>query len=90
MDYWLPWLGTVSDRWRQVRINTCGGGVKESSGALTWFARWCTLTRAGPPAGLPRVEERRARHMADVAYVVLTIAIFALLALMLRGLEKLG
>jgi len=27
--------------------------------------------------------------MADVAYVALTIGIFALLALMLRGLEKL-
>jgi len=27
--------------------------------------------------------------MADVAYVVLTIGIFGLLALMLRGLEKL-
>jgi hypothetical protein len=32
---------------------------------------------------------RRAPHMADVAYVALTIGIFALLALMLRGLEKL-
>jgi hypothetical protein len=28
--------------------------------------------------------------MADVAYAVLTIGIFALLALMVRGLEKLG
>jgi hypothetical protein len=34
-------------------------------------------------------EERRAPRMADVAYVALTIVIFALLALMLRGLEKL-
>jgi hypothetical protein len=32
---------------------------------------------------------RRAARMADVAYVALTVAIFALLALMLRGLEKL-
>jgi hypothetical protein len=32
---------------------------------------------------------RRAPHMADVAYVALTIGIFGLLALMLRGLEKL-
>jgi hypothetical protein len=33
---------------------------------------------------------RRAPHMADVAYVALTVGIFALLALMLRGLAKLG
>lgn len=32
---------------------------------------------------------RKASGMADVAYVALTIGIFGLLALMLRGLEKL-
>jgi hypothetical protein len=36
-----------------------------------------------------RDEERRASLMADVAYAALTIGIFGLLALMLRGLEKL-
>jgi hypothetical protein len=53
---------------------------------------------AGPPAhasaggvtgGVIAGSRRRAPHMADVAYVALTIGIFALLALMLRGLEKL-
>jgi hypothetical protein len=47
-----------------------------------------TLTQAGHQQG-DRGLRRRAPHMADVAYVALTIGIFALLALMLRGLEKL-
>jgi hypothetical protein len=33
--------------------------------------------------------ERRAPQMADVAYVALILGVFGLLALMLRGLEKL-
>jgi hypothetical protein len=35
------------------------------------------------------VHGRRTNRMADVAYVALTVGIFGLLALMLRGLEKL-
>jgi hypothetical protein len=31
---------------------------------------------------------REAPHMADVAYLALTLGVFLLLALMLRGLEK--
>jgi len=47
---------------------------------------------SGPDAVVRRgrpVLRRRAPSMADVAYVALTIGIFVLLALMLRGLEKL-
>jgi hypothetical protein len=33
--------------------------------------------------------DEKGSRMADVAYIALTIGIFALLALMLRGLEKL-
>jgi hypothetical protein len=45
-------------------------------------ARW----RGRSPSGWPG---KKASGMADVAYVALTIGIFGLLALMLRGLEKL-
>ena len=38
--------------------------------------------------GVPRLGEESAT-MADLAYAVLLIAIFAILALTLRGLEKL-
>jgi hypothetical protein len=45
---------------------------------------------AGARWSLPRRPVReKGTQMADVAYVALTIGIFALLALMLRGLEKL-
>jgi hypothetical protein len=44
---------------------------------------------AGVVAGGATGPTRRAPEMADVAYVALTLGIFLLLALMLRGLEKL-
>jgi len=46
------------------------------------WRRWVTRRGDG-------LDERRASLMADVAYAALTIGIFGLLALMLRGLEKL-
>jgi hypothetical protein len=38
---------------------------------------------------LRRPAEERATQMADVAYAALTVGMFVLLALMVRGLEKL-
>jgi predicted lysophospholipase L1 biosynthesis ABC-type transport system permease subunit len=40
------------------------------------------------PSRIPTEELRRAPQMADVAYLALTLGVFVLLALMLRGLEK--
>jgi hypothetical protein len=43
---------------------------------------------SGVTIGVSLLKERRARPMADLAYAVLLIAIFAVLALTLRGLER--
>ncbi|MFC5101357.1 hypothetical protein [Kibdelosporangium philippinense] len=50
--------------------------------------RRCTLIPAGSPSGCPESLEMGA-HMADLAYAVLLIGVFAVLALVLRGLERL-
>lgn len=47
------------------------------------------LVRRGSHRGGRTEERRRRAHMADVLYVVLLIGIFAVLVLVLRGLERL-
>ena len=59
MECWFAEVrGTGSDQSRQVRVNTCGGGVKEPSGDPTWLVRRRTLTRAGHRWGDRGIEEK--------------------------------
>ena len=73
---------------RQERVRACQCRIKGPSAAFYQRERKRTLSRV---RSLERVAARRkkGRSMADVAYVALLIGVFALLALMLRGLEKL-
>lgn len=64
----------------QNLVKAPGRRVKDLSGRPNSVNAACTLA--------PTHRERTTR-MADVAYVALTVGIFGLLALMLRGLEKL-
>jgi hypothetical protein len=75
---------------RGVKTASMSGasGVKAPSGGLKWLIPRCTLT-PGVVAAPATCSSRRAPQMADVAYVALALGIFLLLALMLRGLEKL-
>lgn len=72
--------GSTGAGLRQEPVNAGGRRVKELSGHPTARHRACTLAP---------VSREGVTRMADVAYVALTVGIFGLLALMLRGLEKL-
>ena len=65
-----------------------GTPVKDPSAGLKWPGRGCTLLLIGHQRGGWN-PERGAPHMADLAYAVLLIGAFALIAYLLRGLEKL-
>ena len=73
-------FGSTCTELRQEPVNGRGRRVKEPSGHPTAGHRACTLAPAS---------QEGVTRMADVAYVALTVGIFALLALMVRGLEKL-
>jgi hypothetical protein len=47
-----------------------------------------SLARTRTPRGCPQTLREKAPQMADVLFVALTLGIFVLLALILRGLEK--
>jgi len=74
---------------RQFCVNTGRAGVKESSGDLHSGGSSVHAVAGGFTDRGDSGLSRRAARMADVAYVALTLGIFGLLALMLRGLEKL-
>ena len=62
--------------------------VKTSSGGADRVTGRRTLSSTRSPTG-DRQPRRRALRMADVACAALIIGMFLLLALMVRGLEKL-
>lgn len=70
-------------RTRQCREVWCQGVVRLPLLAQSWVD--------AVPGGLGEAvvnHTRKARQVADMAYVALVIGIFGLLALMLRGMEK--
>lgn len=77
-------MRSVSRR-HQDRVNAVRSGVKGLSADLGWANSARTLSSGRSPEGWPVKE----RVMADVAYLALILGVFGVLALMLRGLEKL-
>ncbi|MCK2254581.1 MULTISPECIES: hypothetical protein [unclassified Crossiella] len=74
----------VAHRARKDHVNATVRGVKESSGPVSGLNPACTLA---PVVELPSREG--SAQMADLAYAVLLIGGFLVLALTLRGLERL-
>ncbi|TVT14943.1 hypothetical protein FNH05_37135 [Amycolatopsis rhizosphaerae] len=64
-------------------------GVKKTSGAPDRVSRARMLDRRGRHRGGRREENGGGASMPDVLYVVLLIGLFGVLALILRGLERL-
>jgi hypothetical protein len=82
------WVGELSHQGRQDRVKANRPGVKEPSDAHFRLIRERTLSQGRSPRLESSELERRATAMADVAYLALTLGVFLLLALLLRGLEK--
>ena len=55
---------------------------------VRWGDLRFSLARTRTPRGCPQTLREKAPQMADVLYVALTVGIFLVLALILRGLEK--
>jgi len=72
---------------REYGVNMRRLRVKVPSGLRAGVLGEGMLASGWPPSGRPRVEGHAP--MADLAFTVLLIAGFAVLALTLRGLEKL-
>ena len=73
---------------RQDRVNVVRNLINRTSGAGNGVAVRCTLCGVTVVTGTAR-HRKGAPEMADLAYAVLLIGVFALLALMVRGLERL-
>lgn len=74
---------------RQDRVNPPIVGVKESSETAVRLVPECTLCALRSPSGRPEPTWERSMSMADLAYAVLLVGVFLVLALTLRGLERL-
>lgn len=57
--------------------------------AVLWLVSHGAPTTRFPPPGRPLTADFKEPEMADVLYVVLTVATFAVLALIVKGVERL-
>jgi cytochrome c biogenesis protein CcdA len=73
---------------RQQGVKDLSGGVKDSSGGVEPVVSRCILPALRSVLWTARSSEGNTL-MADLAYALLLIGVFALLALTVRGLEKL-
>jgi hypothetical protein len=80
--------GELAHRPCQFRVKAAYGGVNTPSGDVARGGRGCRLSPVAIAVGVI-AEVREWRVMADLAYAVLIIGVFGVLALVLRGLERL-
>jgi hypothetical protein len=71
---------------RRNRVKIPGGRVPNASTPDSRARRRCSARRRQPSPAARGVAEK---VMADVAFVLLTVAFFALLGLLVKGLERL-
>jgi hypothetical protein len=57
--------------------------------AVPWLVSHGASTTRFPPQGRPPTTDFKEPEMADVLYVVLTVATFAVLGLIVKGVERL-